>query len=189
MITFFTVYSKAPYNKPHVSPTEWSKVRGVVKFACPWFLPGPLLLGMPVLRGAEELHMGTCIAPSAMPLMSLCVCVWLHYGRRVAFWPAGSIESLVAACAGGCFPSAGPVPAVRRPFLAPVDRRKAWWRFGSATAATPLLNYLAFINGIAYRPSPCLALFGMPVLLIGREQFGCGTTEATSRHFRTCLSV
>lgn len=97
----------------------------------------------------------------------MCVCVWLHYGRRVAFWPAGSIESLVAACAGGCFPSAGPVPAVRRPLLAPVDRRKAWWRFGSETTATPLLIHLAFINDIADRPSPCLALFGMPVLVIG----------------------
>lgn len=39
---------------------------------------------MPVLRGAEELHMGTCIAPSAMPLMSLCVCV-------VALWQAGGV--------------------------------------------------------------------------------------------------
>lgn len=54
--------------------------------------------------------------------------------RRAECWPAGSSSCLGTVCAGECSPSAGQVPATLPNLLAPVDRRKVWWRFGSASS-------------------------------------------------------
>lgn len=55
--------------------------------------------------------------------------------RRVECWPAGSTGCLGAVFAGECSLSAGLVPAILPRLWEPVDQRKVWCGFGSASSS------------------------------------------------------
>lgn len=118
---------------------------------------------MPVLRGAEELHMGTCIAPSAMPITSLCVCVFV-----VALWQAGGVlarwqyrVSRSRVCwrvLSVCWTGARRPP----PVLGASGSEEGLVAIRVSNSSDPFFVSLAFIYDIADRPSPCWHCSGCP---------------------------